>query len=351
MVDEGEKPVPRKKAGGTKRRKSALSAKRQPWTFPKNTLEDAIRIAKAIEEKNAGKPMPAQDIAVAVGFRQAQDWRFLDLLRSANQYGLVAGTGPSTSIHLAKLGQDVVAPSSPSQRAEALLAAFRSVKDFEQVEQFYGGKRIPEDEFFLNTLAREFYIPRDRADVFADIFLENLNYLRAFSGATGPTDSHGPSAEPLSAPVQIPPEKIPSPILAKQPRIREFLDTCFVMMPFGEWFDRYYQEIYVPAIKDAGLEPVRADELFTTGSVVEQIWEQIEKSKLLLADLSGKNPNVFYELGLAHAAKKPVIFTSSAVDDVPFDLRHLRVIIYMKFASQNGRRGCARASPITCVTR
>ena len=99
-------------------------------------------------------------------------------------------------------------------------------------------------------------------------------------------------------------------------------------MPFGEWFDRYHQEIYVPAIKDAGLEPVRADELFSTGSVVEQIWEQIEKSKLLLADLSGKNPNVFYELGLAHAAKKPVIFTSSAIDDVPFDLRHLRVIIY-----------------------
>ena len=329
MVDEGEKPAPRKKArGAAKRQRGALSAKRQPWTFPKNTLEDAIRIAKAIEEKNAGNPMPAQDIAVAVGFRQAQDWRFLDLLRSANQYGLVAGTGPSSSIQLAKLGQDVVAPSSPSQRAEALLAAFRSVKDFEQVEQFYGGKRIPEDEFFLNTLAREFSIPRDRADVFANIFLENLKYLRAFSGTATPIDSHGASAEPQSPAAQTPPEKVPSPILAKEPRIREFLDTCFVMMPFGAWFDRYYQEIYVPAIKDAGLEPVRADELFSTGSVVEQIWEQIEKSKLLLADLSGKNPNVFYELGLAHAAKKPVIFTSCAVDDVPFDLRHLRVIIY-----------------------
>jgi hypothetical protein len=46
--------------------------------------------------------------------------------------------------------------------------------------------------------------------------------------------------------------------------------------------------------KEAGLEPVRADELFTTGSVVEQIWEQIEKAKLLLADLTGKNVNVFY---------------------------------------------------------
>ena len=74
---------------------------------------------------------------------------------------------------------------------------------------------------------------------------------------------------------------------------------------------------------------MRADELFTTGSVVEQIWEQIEKGKkLLLADLSGKNPNVFYELGLAHAARKPVVFTAGQVDDVPFDLRHLRVIIY-----------------------
>ena len=99
------------------------------------------------------------------------------------------------------------------------------------------------------------------------------------------------------------------------------------MMPFGEWFDRYYQEIYVPAIKDAA-SSVRADELFTTGSVVEQIWEQIEKAKLLLADLSGKNPNVFYELGLAHAAGQPVIFAAAQVDDVPFDLRHLRVIIY-----------------------
>ena len=100
------------------------------------------------------------------------------------------------------------------------------------------------------------------------------------------------------------------------------------MMPFGAWFDRYYQEIYVPAIREAGFEPKRADELFTTGSVVEQIWEQIEKATLLLADLSGKNPNVFYELGLAHAARKPVVFTSAQVDDVPFDLRHLRVIIY-----------------------
>jgi hypothetical protein len=62
------------------------SAKGKPWTFPKNTLEDAIRIPKEIEEKNAGNPMPVADLATAVGFRLANDWRFLDLLRSADQY-------------------------------------------------------------------------------------------------------------------------------------------------------------------------------------------------------------------------------------------------------------------------
>jgi hypothetical protein len=73
---------------------------------------------------------------------------------------------------------------------------------------------------------------------------------------------------------------------------------------------------------------VRADELFSTGTVIEQIWHQVIKSKVLLADLSGKNANVFYELGLSHAACKPVILTSRDVKDIPFDLRHLRAIIY-----------------------
>jgi hypothetical protein len=324
-----DSPPPRKPkvpGRGSGASSKAASAKGKPWTFPKNSLEEAIGVAKAMEEKNAGNPMPAQDVAIAVGFRQSNDWRFLEVLRSANQYGLVTGSGASATIHLASLGQDVVAPSSPTQRSEALLRAFRSVKEFEAVEKHYGGKRIPEDEFFLNTLTRDFSIPRDRAEHFAKVFLENLKYLRAFAPAGSATDAKPIQSEAVTA--TTPPEKVPSPIVSKEPRVREFLDTCFVMMPFGEWYDRYYAEIYVPAIKEAGFEPVRADELFTTGSVVEQIWEQIEKSKLLLADLSGKNPNVFYELGLAHAARKPVVFTAGQLDDVPFDLRHLRVIIY-----------------------
>jgi hypothetical protein len=233
MTDENGAASPSRgpaKKTAKKRTPKLAVAKGTPWTFPKNTLEDAIKVAKAIEDKNAGNPMHAPDLARAVGFKQSQDWRFLDLLRSANQYGLVAGTGAAASISLTRLGQDVVAPSSPSQRSEALLEAFRSVKDFEAVEKFYGGKRIPEDEFFLNTLTREFNIPRDRVETFALIFIENLQYLRAFTPSSAVSDATVSSENTSNATA---PEKIPSPVVSREPRVREFLDTCFVMMPFG----------------------------------------------------------------------------------------------------------------------
>jgi hypothetical protein len=238
-------------------------------------------------------------------------------------YGLVSGTGQTAAVTIEEIGQDVVAPASPQERQDALLRAFRNVEDFRKVDEFYGTKRIPEDEYFLNTLTRQFAIPRDRASVFADVFRANVAFLRSFDIQTGVATSAETN--------EVPPPTSETTIIArtgKEKRVREFLDTCFVMMPFGGWFDRYYQEIYVPAIKEAGLEPVRADELFSTGSVVEQIWEQITKAKVLLADLTDKNPNVFYELGLAHAAIKPVVFTAARIDDIPFDLRHLRVIVY-----------------------
>ena len=292
-----------------------------PWMFPQNTLEEAISIAKAIEDKNAGKPMKADLLVKAIGFNKPNDWRFKNLLKSANLYELVSGSGEKATVALEKIGQDVVAPGSQQERKKALLAAFQHVDDFEKVDAFYGTKRIPEDEYFLNTLTRQFNIPRDRAArAFADVFRANTTFLKSFDIETGASPTGGDDRATQGT--------TPTTAIGKERRVREFLDTCFVMMPFGSWFDRYYQEVYVLAIKDAGLEPIRADELFSTGSVVEQIWEQIRKARVLLADLTDKNANVFYELGLAHAAIKPVVFTAAKVEDVPFDLRHLRVIVY-----------------------
>lgn len=107
-------------------------------------------------------------------------------------------------------------------------------------------------------------------------------------------------------------------------------EFCFVIMPFGGWRDNYYQDIYQPAIIKAGLLPKRADDLYRPSNIVKEIWELTKNAKLLLADLTGKNPNVMYELGLAHAIRKPAVLVTENIDDIPFDLRGLRVLDYDK---------------------
>jgi len=99
-------------------------------------------------------------------------------------------------------------------------------------------------------------------------------------------------------------------------------------MPFGGWFDEYWRDIYSPAITAAGLSAKRADDIFRAGVVMRDVWEFTQTAKVLLADLATRNINVFYELGLAHATGKPVVLVSDSIDDVPFDLRGLRVLLY-----------------------
>jgi nucleoside 2-deoxyribosyltransferase len=102
-----------------------------------------------------------------------------------------------------------------------------------------------------------------------------------------------------------------------------------MMRPFGGHVGTYYDAVFRPAIEKAGLTPVRRDsDLFATGKILDQAWRGIRNATVLVAELTSKNPNVFYELGLAHALEKPVILVSSNQEDVPFDLRHIRVILY-----------------------
>jgi hypothetical protein len=120
-------------------------------------------------------------------------------------------------------------------------------------------------------------------------------------------------------------EQAPAKGSAKEPTDD---NICFAIMPYGDWNDTYYAKIYAPAIKKAGLTPRRADDAYRPSAITHDIWVLARKAKLIIADLSGKNPNVFYELGLAHALAKPAIMITDSEEDVPFDLRSLRVIFY-----------------------
>lgn len=103
----------------------------------------------------------------------------------------------------------------------------------------------------------------------------------------------------------------------------------FVIMPLNDKFDSIYSEIIKKVVQtDFNLKIKRADEIFSTKPIIEDIWEHIRKSKYIIADLTGRNPNVFYELGIAHALNKKAILLTQDINDVPFDLKHIRCIVY-----------------------
>jgi len=101
-----------------------------------------------------------------------------------------------------------------------------------------------------------------------------------------------------------------------------------VMMPFGAEFKPVYTAIHA-SITSMGFTCVRADDIWEHHAIIQDIANIIARANVVVCDCSGKNPNVFYEAGIAHAIGKEVILISQSENDVPFDLRHLRYIRYL----------------------
>lgn len=102
----------------------------------------------------------------------------------------------------------------------------------------------------------------------------------------------------------------------------------FVLMPFAEALKPVYQDHIAKVAESLKLKAVRGDDFFTAHSIMSDIWNAVCNARLVIADCTNRNPNVFYEIGLAHAIGKRVILITQNKDDVPFDLRHLRYIDY-----------------------
>ncbi len=105
-------------------------------------------------------------------------------------------------------------------------------------------------------------------------------------------------------------------------------NLCFVLMPFLKSMEPIYTDHIKPLVEVEGISCQRADDIVGTNIITYDIWEKINRARFIVADLTGKNPNVFYEVGLAHAIGKEVILVTQSMDDVPFDLKALRCIVY-----------------------
>ena len=99
-------------------------------------------------------------------------------------------------------------------------------------------------------------------------------------------------------------------------------------MPFSKDFDDVYELGIKPVCVDAGARCERVDEQIFLENILERIYGQISKADIVVAEMTDRNANVFYEVGYAHGIGKPVILITNKADDIPFDLRLFPHIVH-----------------------
>lgn len=290
--------------------------------FPRHSVAKAIRIPQAILDQNAGKACSRADAAKFLGLGSPAG-PFGVEISSALKYGFLE-QAEAGFIQPTDLAKKVLRPQSPNDTIDGYRQAVMRAPDISEVYQHYRGENLPDDQFLRNTVVETYKVPADSFQEFKQIFLESLETAELISKHGDKTRVTDVAAGDAATPA-------PSDRLKKLEKATNIgaNDSCFVMQPFAAPLGDYYEKIYKPAIEKAGLRPVRADaEIFATGKIMDQVWSGINAAKVLVAELTSRNPNVFYELGLAHAMKKPVVLVSAKEEDVPFDLQHIRVIYY-----------------------
>jgi hypothetical protein len=289
--------------------------------FPRHSLSKALRIPRAILEQNAGKPTSDREALKFAGLSYTGPPRVE--VSSSIKYGFLERIDTGT-IGVTDLAKKILRPQKPNDTIDGMRQAVLRSPGVGDVYTHYRGENVPDDEFFRNALVDNFGLPRDKVDEFKVIFFDDLQEAQLIEEIAGKKRILDVSGTPE---LRAQPDETLKKI-SKGVKIEEG-DTCFVMMPFADPIGGYYKSIYETAIIKAGLRPIRADdEIFATGKVIDQVWAGITAARVLVAELTGRNPNVFYELGLAHALSKPVVLVSSNQNDVPFDLKHIRVIYY-----------------------
>jgi len=114
-----------------------------------------------------------------------------------------------------------------------------------------------------------------------------------------------------------------------RPRQPDEKIDVFVLMPFNAKMEKVYTNHIKKMGKELGLNIQRADEIFSPRPFMEKVWDGICAAQLVLADCTEKNPNVFYEIGMAHTVGKKVVLITRSDKDIPSDIKHFDYIDYI----------------------
>jgi predicted nucleotide-binding protein len=324
--------------------------------FPKHTLEEALAVAEALEEKHGGQPLPPTDTAIALDISPgSSDFRLL--LSSSIKYGLTSGSYNQERVSLTDLGRRIVEPVSADDRSAAQMEAAFSPPTFRAIYNFLRGKKLPEDQFFQNTLTREFEVPRERAAICAKVILANVNYLGlvraantgnwlasdALKAATQPIDTESETNldEVKNNEGEIPEAvhaiKNPMPTESRKINNAIFIGHGRNKVPLEQLKDllNQYKIPFHVAVEEAnGFRPISqkvADVMKECGAAILIFTAENEFKDAQGNTIWKPGENAIYELGAASVlyGNKIVLFKEASVD-FPTNFRDIGYITFDK---------------------
>lgn len=159
-------------------------APRRP--FPQHTLEEALKVAKAIQDKNAGKPWKPVYVAEALSISDTSTG-FRDVTSSAFKYGLTQGTWNAGFISLTPLGISLTKPTDPRKEVKDKQEAVLKIELFKSVLDHYRDAKLPspDDTYFKNMLEKEFQVPDEFVGDFVRILIENGKFASILHDVRG----------------------------------------------------------------------------------------------------------------------------------------------------------------------
>lgn len=336
----GKKVVSKKKATSSGKRAVKVAEKKVAQVqvsadqLPRRSLEQALRVARALRDTLAGGPASWEDVASAMEIKPSLQNKYY--LWSAQAYNLV--TKDDNGYSLSEIGRKILAPTSAGESQEATVQAVMTPVILSRFFTDYNGSPFPGEEHIGNILERRYSVPRERLEEAKALIKENGQFARLFVQQADGTLSV--RLDPQSTGIPHPP--LPSSNETPHTDVLEgedkkpsasFEKTCFVITPIGEddseqrrHANLILKGVIEPVVSELGLTALRADQIEKSGLITKQIFESLAKSRICVADLSFNNPNAFYELGIRHMCKLPTVQIIRKGDKIPFDVSQGRTI-------------------------
>lgn len=315
--------------------KNKKTRKQRP--FPASSFNEAKELAIAILEFGSGQAVRRislfDHLSKSPESSTSRQW-----ITNANKYGLIKGSYGAEFLELTPEGSKVADKEIPQkeQIKNSIKLAIESISVFDSLYKKFVGNKLPARAALVDTL-KELDVNEEFVDEAVDTFIVNLRdlgLLQTLSGAERIVSiEHLLDSLPTTSIPSIRTESVRSNNQLITSEHATFESTCFYITPIGEEESEYRKHsdlflgsIVEPALDSFQLKVIRADAIDKPGVITRQIIDYLLKSRLVIADLSFHNPNVFYELAIRHAARLPVVQIIRNADSVPFDLNQVRTI-------------------------